>query len=102
MEFNSDLSGPVVCNCSICNRTGAVMIFIGPDQITAIRGEDHTGDYQFGKKSIHHLFCKTCGTRPFGWGTSKDGAKMYNVNLRCVDAVDIDGLAPHKYDGRSL
>lgn len=86
----------------MCGRSGAVMIFVGEDQGKILRGEDNLGDYQFNKHVIHHLFCKTCGMRPFGWGTGKGGEKMYNVNLRCVDAVDISALTPYAYDGRSL
>src|SRR5689334_503837 len=70
------------CNCSICARTGSLMAFVKADAFKRI-GEGGTTDYQFGKKSVHHEFCSTCGVRPYAHGRGKDGAAMYMINLRC-------------------
>ena len=30
------------------------------------KGQEALSDYQFGRKNIHHLFCKHCGVKSFG------------------------------------
>src|SRR5262249_42513596 len=99
-----DLDVPgMVCNCSMCGRTGAVLRFVQPDQFKLERGADHLTDYQFNKQVIHHAFCKTCGIRSYAWGKSKTG-DMIAVNVRCVDDADpFKAVAAAKQvDGKSL
>jgi hypothetical protein len=71
---------------------------------------DALTDYQFGSNTIHHLFCKTCGVKPFGrahFDMVFDGQEMkgeyYAINLACLDATD-EELAAAKIrfeDGRN-
>jgi len=90
----------MVCNCSLCGRSGAIMVFVPEADGRLLKGEDQLADYQFNKHVIHHLFCRTCGMRPFGWGTSQEGGKTYSVNLRCVEGLDLDAMTPIKWDGK--
>lgn len=97
-----DLSGEViVCNCSICNRTGTMLTFVPASQFKLARGTEALTDYQFGKKHIHHLFCSTCGVRSFARANTPDGAEMYAINARCLEGVDVDTLKVKHYDGKS-
>jgi len=97
------MSQPVACNCSMCGRSGAWMVFVPEDSFRARSGEDSLRDYQFGKRHIHHLFCTTCGLKPYSRGINLEGGGMtYAVNLRCVDGVDLRKLEPNWYDGAAL
>lgn len=99
------LDSLATCNCSICWKTGAIMAFVPSDAFRLTAGQEALADYQFGKKSVHHEFCATCGVRSFSYGTSGDGKKTYCVNVRCLDDVDevAIGAVPTKmYDGKSL
>jgi hypothetical protein len=63
-------------------------------------------DYRGANRVAHHLFCKHCGVRPFEWVDvpNMTGAKYFNINVACLDNVDIDELmaAPVTYyDGRN-
>jgi len=89
------------CNCSICGKSGTLLAFAGEPEFTLLQGEDALTDYQFGKKRIHHLFCRTCGVRSFARGTKPDGTASYAINVRCLDEVDPDALAVRKHDGKS-
>ncbi|MET0344482.1 MAG: GFA family protein [Polyangiales bacterium] len=101
-KVSADLSGDLIsCNCSICGRTGTVLTFVPAAQFTLEQGEDALTDYQFNKKSIHHLFCSTCGVRSFARGTAPDGASMVAINARCLEGVDVTKLKVHQYDGAS-
>jgi hypothetical protein len=66
-------------------------------------GSDDLKDYQFGKKSIHHLFCAQCGVAAFSRGMSpKGGGEMIALNVRCLDDVDLATVKVNPFDGRSL
>jgi hypothetical protein len=96
-----DLSKPVTqCNCSICSRTGTLLSFLPVSRFTLEKGEDSLTDYQFGKKNIHHLFCKVCGVRSFARGQGP-GGPMVAINTRCLDDLDATTLPVQHFDGKS-
>jgi hypothetical protein len=102
-DVQLDLTQPVVtCNCSICARTGALLAFAPVAQFTLRSGEEALTDYQFGKKNIHHLFCRTCGVRSFSRGKGPDGKEMRAINVRCLEGVSLEGLKLYPFDGKSL
>lgn len=101
-EVETELDQVVSCNCSMCQKKGHLLTFVPEDRFRLLTGEGETTDYQFGRKSIHHLFCRTCGVSSFARGTAPDGREMAAVNARCLDEVDLDALKVVTVDGRSL
>src|SRR5688572_1147034 len=73
------------CNCSICSKKGHLLAFAPAAAFVLKQGADSIVNYQFGKKTIHHLFCKHCGIGSFGRGTMPDGTEMVAINVRCLD-----------------
>jgi hypothetical protein len=74
------------CNCSICAKARHWGALVKPDGFRLIAGEASLSDYQFGSKSMHLLFCKRCGIRPFGKGHLDIlGGDFYSVNVACLD-----------------
>jgi hypothetical protein len=90
------------CNCSICSRAGYLLAFLPADAVRLLAGESEQTDYQFGKKHIHHLFCRTCGVRCFSRGLDKKGNATFAVNLRCLKGLDPTKLPVESFDGASL
>jgi hypothetical protein len=90
------------CNCSICSRAGWLLAFVDGDAFKLIDGAGSLTDYQFGKKHIHHTFCRVCGVRPFSQGTSPTGGPNVAVNLRCLTGLDPTRLPVEGFDGASL
>src|SRR4051812_31021476 len=96
-----DLQAPaLVCNCSMCGRSGAMLQFVPPDKFSLEKGEDNLSDYQFNKHVIHHLFCKTCGIKPFARGNGANGP-MVAINVRCLEDVDPFKVSTQQHEGRS-
>jgi hypothetical protein len=89
------------CNCSICMRSGWLLAFVPSADFRLVSGEADLTDYQFGKKSSHHVFCRTCGVRSFSRGKGHDGKDWTAVNLRCLAGLDPTGLPVETYDGAS-
>lgn len=96
-----DLAHVMTCNCSICSRTGSIMAFVPEASFQQLTGQDAQTDYQFNKKNIHHLFCSTCGVRSFGHGTGPGNAKMFMINVRCLEGVELKSLNVKEVDGRA-
>lgn len=101
-EVEMNLENAISCNCSICMKRGSVLDFVPESQFKLLSGESDLTDYQFNKKMIHHLFCKTCGILSFGRGSTPDGKKMVAVNLRCLDGIDLSKIKIQEIDGRSF
>jgi hypothetical protein len=101
-EVETDLQPVMSCNCSICQKRGALLTFVPAARFTLRSGDDNLTDYQFNKKIVHHLFCSHCGVGSFARGTGPDGSAMIAVNVRCLDDVDPAALSPMAFDGKSL
>jgi hypothetical protein len=89
------------CNCSICGRTGGLLQFVPESAFTLLQGEDSLSVYNFNKRVIDHLFCKTCGVRPFARGKGPKGP-MVAINVRCLEGVDVFAIKAKQFDGRSV
>lgn len=101
-EADIDLKSALSCNCSICLRKGTLLTFVGADKFKIVSGKENLTNYQFGKKSINHTFCSTCGVTPFGSGKAPDGSAVFAVNVRCLDDIDLDKIVINNFDGKSI
>lgn len=102
VESKDDFKEGLVCNCSICHRKGTVLTFVPDSQFKMFSGEKDLTHYQFGKKSIDHTFCSSCGVTAFASGKDKGGNTMRAINLRCLENLDFSTLKMNSFDGKSL
>ncbi len=101
-DVTTDLATVAQCNCSICQKRGALWTFVTNENFALRAGADDLRDYQFGKRTIHHYFCPQCGVGSFSSGLAPSGQEMVAVNVRCLDDVDLAALKITPFDGRSL
>jgi hypothetical protein len=108
VRFEAELdlaAGTGKCNCSICTKLRWWAALIKPEDFRLLSGESELGDYQFGTKQGHHVFCKTCGVHPLAPGYVEEIAgAFYSVNLGCLDDVaptELAGAPVRHADGRN-
>jgi hypothetical protein len=95
-EAMVDLDRTRTCNCSRCQRLGAVWTYTTLDKFKVLKGEDHLTTFTFNRHVGKHKFCKICGIEPFALGS------IAVVNANCVDGIDPRMLVPEHADGRSV
>lgn len=101
-EAEGEIEKLTECNCSICSKRAPLHWFIPREHFRLLTAEGDTGSYQFGKRTITHRFCPTCGCATYSEGLSPSGAAMVSINARCLDGVDLSSIAIGHFDGRSL
>ena len=101
-EAAIDLGQVVQCNCSICTKRGALWSFVKAPQFKLLKAASALKDYQFASRTLHHMFCPSCGVGAFSRGTAPDGQATVAVNVRCLDDIDLATLTPMPFDGKSL
>lgn len=90
------------CNCSICQRKGALMWFVPKAQFHLKTPVSDAFEYRFNKHVIAHRFCPTCGIHPYGEGVDPKGNAMVAINVRCLDGIDLKTLPITEFDGRAM
>ena len=98
-RVSSDLSRVIVCNCSICTKKGFLHLIVAPEQFELVCGADAVTTYRFNTGTARHTFCATCGIHPF-YVPRSDPDKI-DVNVRCLDGVDLTSIKPHAFDGQN-
>ena len=101
-EVEGTLDGAVTCNCSMCQRKGAVMWFVPRDKLRLLTPEKDASTYLFNKHAIKHRYCAVCGIHPYGEGTDPKGIRTAAVNVRCLEGIELEQIPVKHFDGRSL
>ena len=98
-EVEGEIGDVSVCNCSICSRTAYLHWEVDPEQFKLLAGEAAIRNYQFGTMTSKNYFCGNCGISAFR--RSRSAPDKVDINLRCVEGVDIESIRVQKFDGRN-
>jgi hypothetical protein len=95
----ADLTRVSECNCSICAKKGFLHLIVPPEQFQLLSGQNDLATYQFNTRTARHTFCRHCGIHSF-YVPRSDPDKI-DVNVRCLEGVDISRLQVTQFDGRN-
>jgi hypothetical protein len=98
-RVRADLGTTTECNCSICSKKGFLHLIVPVADFETIQGQEELTTYRFNTGVARHTFCRTCGIHPF-YVPRSDPDKI-DVNVRCLDGVDLSQLRPEPFDGRN-
>jgi hypothetical protein len=100
-EVDADLATEQVlaCNCSICTKKGLLHLIVPPARFRLLQGRDKLSTYTFGTHVAQHTFCARCGMHPFY--TPRSHPNDVDVNVRCIDDVDLTRLHIAPFDGKN-
>ena len=92
------LSQATICNCSMCTKKGFVHLIVPLSAFELASGADALVSYRFNTGVAEHKFCATCGIHSFY--TPRSDPDKVDVNVRCLDDVDLSALEPQRFDGK--
>ena len=97
-RVTADLDRVSECNCSMCAKKGYLHLIVPPEQFELLSGTDELTTYEFNTGAAKHHFCRHCGIHSF-YVPRSDPDKI-DVNVRCLDGVDIAAVRVTGFDGR--
>lgn len=98
-EVEGTLDEVTECNCSICARKGYLHWIVPEASFRLLTGRDALTTYRFNTGVAQHHFCRTCGVA--GFYVPRSHPDCVDVNVRCLESVDIDSLTVRRFDGRN-
>lgn len=98
-RVRGDVTKASLCNCSMCAKKGIVHLIVDPADFELLAGADELISYRFNTGVAEHKFCQHCGIHPFY--TPRSDPDKVDVNVRCLDGVDISQLQPRLFDGKN-
>jgi hypothetical protein len=97
-RVRGDLANVVACNCSMYTMKGFLHLIVAPDAFELLAGEADLSTYRFNTGVAKHTFCSHCGVHPFY--NPRSHPDKIDVNVRCLDGVDVSKLSPRPFDGK--
>ena len=98
-RVTAELDRVTECNCSMCAKKGFLHLIVPLEQFELLSGRDDLATYMFNTGAARHTFCRHCGIHPF-YVPRSDPDKI-DINVRCLDDVDLATLSPKPFDGRN-
>jgi hypothetical protein len=98
-RVTADLAGVTECNCSICSKKGFLHLIVPPEQFELLSDAEALSTYRFNTGTAKHTFCSTCGIH--GFYVPRSDPDKIDVNVRCLDGVDLAATKIHVFDGKN-
>jgi hypothetical protein len=95
----AELASATVCNCSVCTKKGFIHLIVEPSRFELLQGANELVSYRFNTGVAEHKFCAHCGIHPFY--TPRSDPDKVDINVRCLDEVDLTQLELVPFDGRA-
>jgi hypothetical protein len=82
----------------MCAKKGFLHLIVPLSQFELLSGGDNISTYTFNTGVAKHTFCRTCGIHSFY--TPRSDPDKVDVNVRCLDGVDLNTIKPLPFDGQ--
>ncbi|MFK8012513.1 MAG: GFA family protein [Marinicellaceae bacterium] len=86
LTLPNGLDDPRRCDCSMCQRRGAIVASVSLDGIKIIKGEDKLSLYQFNTMTAKHYFCSVCGI--YTHHQRRSNPNQYGFNVACLEGFN--------------
>ncbi len=97
-EVSGQIDRVLDCNCSICRKKGFLHWIVAPEQFRLLSSPDALSVYTFHTKTAQHYFCSVCGLSSYY--IPRSHPNMIDVNLRCVEGVNLEEVAIERFNGQ--
>jgi hypothetical protein len=97
-EADGEIEWAELCNCSICTRKAYLHWYVPRSRFRLLTPRERLATYRFGTGAAAHHFCRRCGVAPFY--QPRSDPEMVDVNLRCVEGVELAAVEIRRFDGR--
>jgi hypothetical protein len=91
LTLPNDVENPRRCDCSICQRKGAIVASVSLSNLAIVKGADKLSLYQFDTREAKHFFCSICGI--YTHHQRRSNPDQYGINLACLEGVDPHQIA---------
>ena len=88
------------CNCSFCNRVGALWAYFNLNNVEIHSESDLIDTYSWGEKAITYHRCGTCGCATHYTAPTNDGGTRIAINCRMASLSEISNIPIRQFDGR--
>lgn len=79
-------------------QNGDLWIYPSKEDVS-LRGKEALTAYEFGRKTIRHLFCGNCGVDVGVSAKDPEKHPFYPINVRTMNGVDVEALKVKKGNG---
>lgn len=86
------------CNCSICNRLGAVWGYYSADTVEVKLGNSGS-KYSWGKKNIIYHSCSVCSCTTHYTAVGNEGGRRLAINTRMASVSSTKNIPVRYFDG---
>lgn len=83
----------------MCSKKGFLHLIVEPDDFRLLAGADALVEYRFNTGQAVHKFCGHCGIHAFY--TPRSHPDQIDVNVRCLEGVELGRLEVTRFDGRN-
>ena len=87
------------CNCSICNRLGALWAYYDEGNVKITMGVESISTYAWGEKTMIYHRCGKCGCTTHYITAEDDGNKLIAINCRMAQSSEISEIPVREFDG---
>lgn len=99
LATNNIPSSLLSCNCSICNRIGALWAYYKANEVEIIIRDNPTKVYLWDKKEIELHHCPNCGCTTHYCSIGEDAEKQTVLNVRMAELKVTENIQVRKFDG---